>query len=67
YSQVYDWRMVVGTVEGHPAILAYDLGESSSQPAYFILLTWDNNQVSSIRDFHYARYVLRDAAVTVGK
>nr|MBA3870971.1 RNA polymerase sigma factor [Anaerolineae bacterium] len=67
YSLVYDWRMAVGTVEGHPAIVAYDLDESSSVPAYFILLAWDNNQVSSIRDFHYARYVLRDAAVTIEK
>jgi RNA polymerase sigma-70 factor, ECF subfamily len=66
YSQVHDWRMVTGTVEGHPAILAYDLDEASSQPAYFMLLTWDNNQVSSIRDFHYARYVLRDAVITIG-
>ncbi len=67
YSLVHDWQMVVGTVEGHPAIIAYDLDESSSQPAYFILLTWQNNQVASIRDFHYARYVLRDAAVTIGQ
>ena len=66
YSLVHDWRMTGGTVEGHPAILAYDLDESSTQVAYFILLTWDNNQVSSIRDFHYARYVLRDVVVRVG-
>ncbi len=65
YSEVHDWRMAVGTVEGHPAIIAYDLDESSSQPAYFILLAWDKDQVSSIRDFHYARYVLRDAVVTL--
>jgi len=67
YSRVQDWRMTIGTVEGHPAILAYDLDEPSSHPAYFILLTWNNNQVASIRDFHYARYVLRDAVVTVEK
>jgi len=66
YSRVYDWRVVVGTVEGHPAILAYDLDKPSSDPAYFMLLTWDNSQVASIRDFHYARYVLRDAVVTIG-
>ncbi len=63
YSNVYDWRMSLGTVEGHPAILAYDLNQPSSDPAYFILLTWNNNQVASIRDFHYARYVLHDAKV----
>jgi len=67
YSQVHDWRMTVGTVEGHAAILGYDLNQPSSQPSYFILLTWENNQVASIRDFYYARYVLSDADITIGE
>jgi len=65
YSQVHDWRMTVGTVEGHPAILGYDLNQPSLQPAYFIMLTWENDRVSSIRDFFYARYVLHDATVNI--
>ncbi len=65
YSQVHDWRMAVGTVDGYPAILGYDLNQPSSEPAYFILLTWENDRVSSIHDFFYARYVLRDAAVNI--
>ncbi|MEP7288668.1 MAG: RNA polymerase sigma factor [Chloroflexota bacterium] len=65
YSLVHDWRMAVGTVEGRPAILGYDLSQASSQPAFFILLTWDNDQVSSIRDYFHARQVMRDAVITV--
>jgi RNA polymerase sigma-70 factor (ECF subfamily) len=63
YKQLADWRLAPGLVEGQPAILAYDLHLGSSQPAYFILITWAETQVSHIRDYRYARYVIRDAAV----
>jgi len=66
YSKFDFWRFKVGTVEGHPAILAYDSREESSQPAYFILLTWENDRVKVIRDYVFAPYVIRDAEVTVG-
>jgi RNA polymerase sigma-70 factor, ECF subfamily len=64
YSETHDWRFAVGTVEGRPAILGYDLSEESTQPAYFMLLTWEDDQVSLIRDYRYARYVIQDAAIT---
>jgi RNA polymerase sigma-70 factor (ECF subfamily) len=63
YDQVDDWRLGLGLVEGRPAILAYDLQDGSSQPAYFMLITWDDAQVSLIRDYRYARYVMRDAEI----
>ncbi len=63
YEQVDDWRLALGTVEQRPAILVYDPRERSSQPAYFMLLSWDDAQVSLIRDYRYARYVMGDAAV----
>jgi len=63
YEQVDDWRLALGTVEQRPAILVYDPRESSSQPIYFMLLAWDDAQVSHIRDYRYAPYVMRDAAV----
>jgi RNA polymerase sigma-70 factor, ECF subfamily len=64
YNEMDDWRFGVGTVEGRPAILGYDLSQESSQPAYFILLTWEGDQVSLIRDYFYARYIMQDAAIT---
>jgi len=66
YSQVHDWRFEVGMVEGRSAILAYDRDTESKQPAYFILLTWENDRVATIRDYFYAPYVIRDAAITSG-
>jgi RNA polymerase sigma-70 factor (ECF subfamily) len=63
YSQKSDWRMVVGRIEGRLAVLVYDTSEPLSRPAYFILLTWTDSQVSLIRDYRYARYVMREAEI----
>jgi RNA polymerase sigma-70 factor (ECF subfamily) len=63
YELVDDWSLDLGAVEHRPAILVYDPCERSSQPVYFMLLSWDDAQVSHIRDYRYARYVMRDAAV----
>jgi RNA polymerase sigma-70 factor (ECF subfamily) len=60
YSLLTDWRAAVGRIEGHPAVLVYDTAEPSPQPAYVILLTWKEAKVSSIRDYRFARYVMRD-------
>jgi RNA polymerase sigma-70 factor, ECF subfamily len=66
YDQVDDWQLGLGAVEGHPAILVYIAGEPQSQPAYFILLTWEHEQISLIRDYRHARYVMRDAEILTG-
>ncbi len=63
YEQADDWQLALGAVEHRPAILVYDPRKSSSQPAYFILLAWDDAQVSFIRDYRYVPYVTRDADV----
>jgi RNA polymerase sigma-70 factor (ECF subfamily) len=65
YAQVDDWQLALGIVEGHPAILVYDPRHGSPQLASFMLIEWDSSQVSSIRDYRYARYVLADAHVIV--
>jgi RNA polymerase sigma-70 factor (ECF subfamily) len=63
YHQREDWCLAVGRIEGRLAVLVDDPGEQSSQPSYFILLTWEDARVSFIRDYRYARYVMRDAHV----
>lgn len=65
YQEGDDCRLMVGMVEGRPALIAYDIHEASPEPAYFILLDWDDEQVSFIRDFRYARYVMRDAVIAL--
>ena len=63
YAQVDDWRLALGVVEDRPAILVYDPRDESSQPAFFMLIEWEAGQVSRIRDYRYARYVLRDLTI----
>ncbi len=63
YEEVDDWRLALGVVEDRLAILVYDPRDRSSQPAFFMLIEWDAAQVSRIRDYRYARHVLRDAAI----
>jgi RNA polymerase sigma-70 factor (ECF subfamily) len=63
YDRLQDWRAAVGQIEGRPAVLVYDTSEPSSRPAYFILLTWKELKVSSIRDYRFARYVMRDVQI----
>jgi len=60
YSQLQDWRAAVGQIEGRLAILVYDTAAPSAPPAYFIRLTWKALKVSAIRDYRFARYVMRD-------
>jgi RNA polymerase sigma-70 factor, ECF subfamily len=64
YQLTDDWRFALGVVEDRAVILVYDRHEVSVQPAYFMLITWDESQVSLIRDYRYARYVMQDAKVT---
>ena len=61
YEKAGDWRLVVGLVEGHPAILVFDPNEPGAEPKYFMLLQWAAGEVASIRDFRHAPYVIDGA------
>jgi len=60
YAQVDDWHLALGLVEDRPAILVHDPRAESSQPAFFMLIAWENAQITHIRDYRYARHVLRE-------
>lgn len=61
YRDRDDWLMAPGRIEGRPALLSFDRGDPSGPPRYFVLLAFDGEDVLSIRDFRYARYVMADA------
>jgi RNA polymerase sigma-70 factor (ECF subfamily) len=63
YGQADDWHLALGMVEGRLAILVYDPHEVSQQPTYFMLITWDADHISHIRDYRYVRYVMRDVEI----
>ena len=65
YSNVSDWYLVPGLVEGHPAILVFDPNERSGPPKYFMLLDWSADKVATIRDFRHAPYVIESAEYVI--
>lgn len=61
YSNVSDWHLVPGLVEGRPAILVFDPDDRDAGPKYFMLLDWSAGKVATIRDFRHAPYVIDGA------
>ena len=59
YERVPECRLRPGVVEGRPALLASDAPDEA--PGYFILLEWDGEDVTAIRDYRYARHVMNEA------
>ena len=65
YKKLHDWLFAPGIVENRPAILVFDPATKSAiRPIYFLLLTIENEQITDIRDYRYARYVTEDAEIT---
>jgi len=65
YAAVADWRLALGRVDGRAALIVLDPGEPAAAPRYFILLKWDGDRLTGIRDFRHAGYVMDGAALTV--
>src|SRR4051812_25353303 len=65
YSNVSDWHLVPGMLEGRPAILVFDPDDRDSGPKYFMLLDWTAGKVATIRDFRHAPYVIEGAEYRV--
>jgi RNA polymerase sigma-70 factor (ECF subfamily) len=61
YATADQWSFAAGVADGRPAMLVYDRDVSLHIPAYFVALGFDEGNVSDIRDFLFARYVM-DAA-----
>jgi RNA polymerase sigma-70 factor (ECF subfamily) len=65
YDKLGGWRLAPGLVDRRPALLALDPDDPHGTPLYFMLLEWVESQVTSIRDFRYARYALEGAEIVV--
>jgi RNA polymerase sigma factor (sigma-70 family) len=58
-----DVTLRVVRLEGRLALAAHVGG--AAEPAYFILLEWEDGRVTSIRDFRYVPYIAREAEFEV--
>jgi RNA polymerase sigma-70 factor (ECF subfamily) len=65
YSDVRDWHLVPGLLEGRPAILVFDPDAPGAGPKYFMLLQWSADKVATIRDFRHAPYIVDGAEYLV--
>jgi RNA polymerase sigma-70 factor, ECF subfamily len=65
YSGRTDWHLSVGSVDGRPGLVVRDPNSTSPNPAYFILLEWQDDRLAGIRDFRYARYAAEGADLSV--
>jgi RNA polymerase sigma-70 factor (ECF subfamily) len=61
YSNVSDWHLASGMLEGRPAILVFDPDNRDAGPKYFMLLGWTAGKVATIRDFRHAPYAIEGA------
>ena len=57
--QTENLRAEAGVVDGIPALALFRPG--SARPAYFVRLTWHDDRVALIRDFHYVPYIAESA------
>lgn len=64
YNELNDWHFTLGLVEGRLAILVHEPANELAQPAYFILISWENDKVALIRDYRYVRYVMQEAEIS---
>lgn len=62
YGGRSDWFFTAGFVDGRQAVLSYRPQNVTGTPTNFILLEWDGDKVSLIRDFYHAGYVIERAA-----
>ncbi|MBK5566559.1 sigma-70 family RNA polymerase sigma factor [Ensifer sp. SSB1] len=58
YAQETRWRFALGAIEGRPVMLVFDSTGPMEKPAHFVLLDWRADEITAIRDFLFAPYVL---------
>jgi len=62
YSDLRDLRFVPGTLDGR-SVIAVFAPKERAHPTYFILLDFEEDRVSSIRDFRYVHYIADEVAL----
>jgi RNA polymerase sigma-70 factor (ECF subfamily) len=66
YARIDDWQLVFGFVDLRPAIIVVD-PMAQQQPRYFVVLTWSDGRLATIRDFRHARYAIDGADVIMSE
>ncbi|HMA50834.1 MAG TPA: RNA polymerase sigma factor, partial [Magnetospirillaceae bacterium] len=57
------WAYAAGVVDGQAALLVYERAISLADPAYFVILGFEDGMVATIHDFLYARYAMEGVSL----
>ncbi len=58
YAASRQWAFAAGVIDDRPAMLVYDRAASLGKPAYFVALDIEEDKITSVRDFLFARYAM---------
>ena len=64
YTEMTSWRLSVGMIEGRAVAIVHDPADPAGPPTGLIVIDWADGRIVRLRDFHHARYVLRDAVIS---
>jgi RNA polymerase sigma-70 factor (ECF subfamily) len=65
YTEMTSWRLSVGMIEGRAAAIVHDPADPAGSPTGLIVIDWADGRIVRLRDFYHARYVLRDAEISL--
>lgn len=65
YAEMTSWRLSVGMIEGRAAAIVRDPADPAGPPTGLIVVDWADGRIVRLRDFYHARYVLRDAVISL--
>jgi RNA polymerase sigma factor (sigma-70 family) len=60
YARFEGVRLAPAWVDGREVIAVFE-GGNSAKPSYFMWLEWRDEEITFIRDYRYARYIVTDA------
>jgi len=63
YAARQDWSLSLGFIDRRPAVLVRRPGDMTGPLAHFVLLGFENQQITTIRDYRYAAHVVEEAEV----
>jgi RNA polymerase sigma-70 factor (ECF subfamily) len=67
YTEMSDWHLSVGWVDGEPAAIVTKPSDRSAKPFNVIVIDWAEGKIVRLRDFHHASYALDGAAIPVAQ
>lgn len=59
----FDWHVSTGLAEGRPALLFRDPADSAGRIGHIVPLRWAEGQITEIRDFKFAGYVMEGLVI----